>query len=296
MKESKQIPPALSRWVKRRLGPVGTVRDAAHDRPTSRVWELATGQGGHVYLKVSPDEQAFTRETLAYRSAGPALGRRRAPKLLDYRAEDLALLLSAAPGASVKALHMSATEERALYWQAGVLTARLHEACATEDPAQAVAETALHAAADRVEKHLVQAGPLMNAAEQHLIRGYAQRLRQVGSVPVGLIHGDNRPRNWLWSRPDQRLALVDFEMTRSAPVVQDFVILDTTVWADRPDRMDTFFQGYGRQLTEGERIALQCLTALDAAVSLALGPSHSDAFVTSSGRRTLDRLMHEDQP
>ncbi|WP_371589132.1 phosphotransferase enzyme family protein [Streptomyces virginiae] len=296
MKESKQIPPVLAQWAEQRLGPVMTVHDAAHNRPSSRVWELATHQGVHAYLKISPDEQAFTREALAYRSVVPALGHGRAPQLLDCRAEDLVLLLSAVPGTPVKALRMTTTEEGVLYEQAGLLTARLHEAGATGESTQEVAEAAFLAAADKVEMHLAQAGSLMSSAEQKLVRGYAQRLRQVGSVPVGLVHGDNRPRNWLWSRPDQRLFLIDFELTRMAPAVQDFVILATTVWAERPDRMGAFFQGYGRQLAEGERIALRCLTALDAAASLAWGPSHSDAFVTSSGRRTLERFMHEDQP
>ncbi|MCM1974558.1 phosphotransferase [Streptomyces sp. G1] len=293
MREQQSFPAELTGWVEQHLGPVTTVRDASHDRPSSRVWELEAGKGGRYYLKVSPDGESFTRENWAYRSAVPALGHSRAPQLLDCRAESLALLLTAVPGTPVKGLRMSAAEQRTVHWQAGALTARLHEAGTAGAPVHAVVEAAFHAAANAVEDHLAQAGAQMSVAEQSLVRGYAERLRHVGRVPVGLIHGDSRPRNWMWSA-DGRLAIIDFERARTAPVVQDLVILATSEWADHPDRMGAFFQGYGRRLTDDERVALRCLTALDAAASIAWGPAHADVFVTASGRRTLDRLMRED--
>ncbi|MFE2163941.1 phosphotransferase enzyme family protein [Streptomyces sp. NPDC059447] len=296
MKKPKQLPAELRWWAEQHLGPIVTLRDTSHDRPSSRVWELGCDKSVRHYLKISPNENFFTRESLAYRSAVPALGHSRAPQLVDSRAEDLALLLTAVPGVPVKGSPLIAAEQRAVHRQVGTLVARLHEAGEVRGAARADAETALDAAADGAEKHLARAGDRLSPGEQQLVRDYAERLRGVGRVPVGYIHGDNQPRNWLWSRPDRRLALVDYEQSRPAPVVQDLVILATAEWVDHPDRMRAFFQGFGRRLTESERYALRYLTALDAVSCLAWGPDNDDAFVTARGRRTLDRLMREDRP
>jgi hypothetical protein len=75
--------------------------------------------------------------------------------------------------------------------------------------------------------------------------------------------------------------------------VQDLVILSVTEWLDHPDRERAFLQAYGRELTDAERHALRCLTALDAVNCLAWGPNNNHPEVTARGRRTLDRLMEE---
>ncbi|MER6447225.1 phosphotransferase enzyme family protein [Streptomyces venezuelae] len=298
MSGPKSLPTGVKRWAEQRLGPAVTVRNASHERPSSRVWELERGDGVRFYVKVSPSEAAFTRESLAYASAVPRLGHGRAPRLLDSHAGELALLLTAVPGTPVKASHMTAGEQLAVHRQAGRLTARLHQAGEVGGEARAVSEAAFAAVADRAQTHLARAGDRLGPDEQQLVRGYAEGLRGVGRVPVGFIHGDNQPRNWLWSRGEGagRLALVDFERSRPAPAVQDLVGLATGPWLDDPDRMQAFFLGFGRRLTEDERYALRCLTALDAAGCLAWGPDHDDPFVTARGRRTLDLLMREDHP
>ncbi|MEV5010605.1 phosphotransferase [Streptomyces sp. NPDC055692] len=293
MRQPKLLPPTVQRWVEQRTGPVVAVRDASHDWHRSRVWELEVTGGARRYVKVSPPVKFFTRETRAYRQVVPALGPSRAPQLLDSRADDLALLVTAAPGAPAPGLRLTSTEWRAVHSQAGMLCARLHEAGELGPDDRAEAEGSLEAAADGAEKYLARAGGRLTGGEQQLVRDYAAQLRRVGPVPLGYIHGDNQPRNWLWSA---WLALVDFERTRPAARVQDLVILTVTEWLDHPDRQEAFLQGYGRALTDAERHALRCLTALDAVNCLAWGPDNDHPEVTARGRRTLDRLMKEDQP
>ncbi|MFJ5546769.1 phosphotransferase enzyme family protein [Streptomyces sp. NPDC093225] len=296
MSEPKTLSAELKRWAEQCIGPAVTVRNASHERPSSRVWELERCDGVRFYLKVSPSQTAFTRESLAYASAVPALGAGRAPQLVDSHAGELALLLTAVPGTPVKELNLTAIEHRAVHQQAGALIAQLQHAGDLRGENRAAAEAALASAANGAEKHLARAGDRINPAERQLVRDYAEQLRRVGRVPVGLIHGDNQPRNWLWSRVEHRLALVDFERSRLAATVQDLVNLAAGQWLDHPDRMQAFFLGFGRQLTEGEHYALRCLTALDAASCLAWGPDNDDPFVTARGRRTLDLLMREDRP
>ncbi|MFM9452284.1 MFS transporter [Streptomyces europaeiscabiei] len=128
MSPTKPLPETLQRWAEQRIGPVVSVRDASHDWDRSRVWDLEGERGVHHYLKVSPSVKFFTRESRAYRHIVPALGHTRAPHLIDSRAQDLALLLTAAPGAPAKELGLDAVEWRTVHQQAGALCARLHEA------------------------------------------------------------------------------------------------------------------------------------------------------------------------
>ncbi|MCX5275403.1 phosphotransferase enzyme family protein [Streptomyces virginiae] len=291
---AKTLPALLLRWAEERIGAVSAIRDASHDWDRSRVWELEGMGGVSWYLKVSPSEKFYMRESRAYRDVVPALGHTRAPQLVDSQARDLVMLLTAVPGAPAKELGLEVVEWRAVHRQAGVLCARLHEAGELESADRGEAEASLDAAADGGEKYLARAGGRLTEDERQLIRDYAARLRRVGPVPVGYIHGDNQPRNWMVS--EGVLALIDFERARPAARVQDFVILTATQWADHPDREKAFFRGYGRSLTDAERQALRCLTALDAVNCLAWGPDNGDELVTARGRRTLDRLMREDRP
>lgn len=158
--------------------------------------------------------EVFTRETRAYRHVVPALGHSRAPHLIDSRAQDLVLLLTAVPGAPAKALGLSPGDWRAVHQQAGALCARLHEAGELDRADRVEAEASLEAAADGAEKYLARAGDRLTDVEQQLVRDHAAQLRRVGPVPVGFIHGDNQPRNWLFS--EGVLALIDFERVVSA--------------------------------------------------------------------------------
>ncbi|MEW2373515.1 phosphotransferase [Streptomyces sp. NPDC006656] len=294
MNRTKPLPAALQRWAEQRIGPVVAVRDASHDWDRSRVWDLEGERGVHHYLKVPPSVKFFTRESRAYRHIVPALGHTRAPCLIDDRAQDLALLLTAVPGAPAKGLGLAAAQWRTVHQEAGALCARLHDAGPLDHGDRVEAEASLHAAADGAEKYLARAGIRLNHDEQQLIRDHAARLRRVGPVPVGYIHGDNQPRNWHWSQ--HGLAFIDFERTRPAARVQDLVILATTQWADHPDREKAFLHSYGRKLSDAERDALRCLSALDAVNCPAWGPDNGDDEVTARGRRTLDRLVKEGRP
>ncbi|MGW7312261.1 phosphotransferase enzyme family protein [Streptomyces sp. NPDC054865] len=291
MKETKPLPEEVRRWAERRIGPVVAVRDASHDWPRSRVWELQGADGVHRYVKIAPSEKFFRRELRAYRRLVSVLGPGRAPRLLGSRTQDLVLLLTAVPGTPAKQLPLSGAEWREVHRLAGALCTRLHTAGALDGAEQAEAQASLAAAADGAEEYLGRAGDRLTGDEQQLIRDHAARLRRVGPVPVGFIHGDNQPRNWLSSPAG--VALVDFERSRPAACVQDLVILAVTQWLDHPDRREAFLRSYGRPLTEAEEQALPCLAALDAVHCLAFGPDNDDPWVTARGRRTLDLLMRE---
>lgn len=282
--------PALLAWASRALGARPSVQDL-HTRENSRVWQLSLPGDVRFYLKVSPCPLMYERETLALRHAAPALGAGHAPQLRASSAERLALLLTAVPGRPLKQLTLTPAEEIRAHRQGGALLARLHAAGDLSSPRRGEAERALQAAADGADNHLRRAGDRVTPAEQKLVRDLAEQLRTLPPLPIAFVHGDAWDRNLMWSKTEGQAGLIDFERSRFATAVQDFVLTACATWADRPDLRTACLQGYGCDLTPEEQHALKCLVALDAVNCLVWGPAYDDPHVTARGRRTPDRLM-----
>lgn len=294
MSDPKILPPVLRAWAERSIGPLGSVRDASHPRAGSRVWDVTDTRGRHFFVKQSPSPRFYERETFGYQSAVPALGFGRAPRLLASDARHLVLLLTSVPGTPLSSLTLTTRARRAAHQQFGTLLRRLHGSDRMPGEGRRAAEAAAERSATTdAEQHLSRAGGLLDEAGRRLVRRAAGHLFQLTDrlVPAH-IHGDAQERNALWSGRDEtsHLAVIDFERSRYAPAVQDFVRLACGPWQGRDDLRAAFFHGYGRGLTDAERQALDCLAALDAASALAYGPAHDDHEVTERGRRTLDRL------
>ncbi|MFJ8871324.1 phosphotransferase [Streptomyces sp. NPDC102473] len=284
-------PPALLAWASRELGARPAVMDVSHRCENSRVWRLNLPGAARYYLKISPKAVMYERETLALRSAAPALGAGGAPQLRASNARDLALLLTAVPGRPLKELELSPVEEARAHRHGSALLARLHTAGDLNGPRRAEAEKAMQAAADGAEGHLAAAGGRLTAPEQRLVRQLAEELRALPPLPLAYIHGDAWGRNLMWSTARQQAGWIDFEHSRAATTVQDFVLMACPTWTDRPDLRAACLQGYGRNLTAEEQHALKCLAAIDAASCLVWGPKLDNSHLTARGRRTLGRLM-----
>ncbi|MGW7086773.1 phosphotransferase enzyme family protein [Streptomyces sp. NPDC054871] len=283
--------PDLLAWASRVLGARPAVRDVSHPRENSRVFQLDLPGDVRFYLKICPKAVMYERETLALRHAAPALGAGGAPQLRASSANHLALLLTAVPGRPLEQLALTPAEEARAHRQGGALLARLHAAGDLSGPRRAEAEQALQAAADGADRHLRAAGDRLTAPEQKLVRSLAEQLRTLPPLPLAYIHGDAWERNLMWSKTQQTAGWIDFERSRFATAVQDFVRMACATWADRPDLRAACLRGYGRDLTAEEQQALKGLAALDAVSCLTWGPAHDDPDVTARGRRTLDRLM-----
>ncbi|WP_416968073.1 phosphotransferase enzyme family protein [Streptomyces sp. 4F14] len=279
------LAPAVLAWAAGTLGARPEAEDASRPRTDARVWKLTLPDGARFYLKLSPRPLMYERETLALRHAAPALGAGHAPRLRASNAQHLALLLTAVPGRSLEQQTLTPADEARAHRHGGVLLARLHRAGELSGPRRKEAAAALRAAADGAGNHLHRAG--LTAPERKLVRGLTTRLRTLPPLPLAFTHGDARERNLLWSRTHRQAGWIDFDRSRFATAVQDFVPLACTTWTDRPDLRAAFLQGYGRDLTPEEKQALTCLAGIDAVNCLA----HHDPTLTARGRRTLDRLM-----
>ncbi|GAA2974054.1 aminoglycoside phosphotransferase family protein [Streptomyces enissocaesilis] len=209
-------PSALLAWASRALGARPAVKDVSHPRENSRVWQLDLPGALRFYLKVSPKAVMYERETLALRSAAPALGAGGAPQLRASSAEHLALLMTAVPGRPLKQLTLAPAEEARAHRHAGALLARLHAAGDLSGPRRTEAEQALQAAADGADRHLGEAGGRLSAPEQKLVRDLAEQLQTLPPLPLAFIHGDAWDRNLMWSTVHQQAGWIDFERVISA--------------------------------------------------------------------------------
>ncbi|MEV6018235.1 phosphotransferase [Streptomyces sp. NPDC051997] len=194
MSEAPSRPTALHRWAERQISGTARARDASPPRDNSRVWELVRADGRRFYLKVAATARSYERETFALRHAAPALGGGRAPQLHASSAEHLALLTAALPGRPANELPLAAAEEYEAHRQAGLLLARLHTAGDLTGHWRTEAEGALHTAAQEADRHVEAAGHRLTPEQRTLVRHLTDRLRQVGPLPLGFIHGKPRRR------------------------------------------------------------------------------------------------------
>ncbi|OEV03792.1 hypothetical protein AN219_37950 [Streptomyces nanshensis] len=283
-------------WVAEHGGVVTACRDVSSDRPGSRVWELILADGKRCFLKISPTETFYRRETTAYRNAVPLLNRAGAPRLLACSDEQRALLLTAAPGTPVPSLSLTPLSRWAVHEQAGAALRRYHQHTGPDDQGRVHvrADADLSRTAGRVERHLEQAGALIDPQWRTLVRACAAQVSSLGSLPSAFVHGDWQERNWLWHAGDEHLAVVDFERSRFGPAVSDLVRLAYDgPWGEQPDLQAAFMTGYGRTLSVEEERALPALAAVDAASGMAFGREHDDGEVIARAARTLTLLAKE---
>jgi len=281
-----RLPSPIEGFAAKTAGRCKAVIDRSWPRNTSRVWELISDTGEHVYLKQHSSARFHEREVAAYRHWSAALGPGRTPVLLAADADLRSMVITAVPGQPARELAVPGGTEAEIYRQAGMLLRRLHDAA---PPASSLPATSRVVA--RVEDHLRRSGRLLERAQVRLIRDHAARLEQMTALIPGVpTHGDAQPRNFLWDAPKERLAVIDFERAEVAPAVRDLVRLEYGPWDGRPELRASFLAGYGRTLTGTEETALRSFAALDALSGLLWGTANNDQDVLVRSQRTLARL------
>jgi 8-oxo-dGTP diphosphatase len=280
------LPTLITAAVQDAGGEIIAVVDRSWPRDNSAVWEVTTATCRRLFVKRHPTVRFHEREVNAYRNVVPVLGRGRAPELIAADRNLLAVVLTALPGVLVKGSSLSLDEELEVYQQAGQLLRRIHDAPVAADGMDGIERLVV-----RHEEHLRRTDGLLNAREIALVRESADALMAIRSgLRMAPTHGDFQPRNFLWDQTTRRLGLIDFERAEDGPVLRDLVRLEIGPWAERADLRDSFFAGYGRDLTDEERTALRYLGVLDALSGLQWGTAHGDIEVTRRSRDTFARL------
>ncbi|MEU9404088.1 aminoglycoside phosphotransferase family protein [Streptomyces sp. NPDC048281] len=295
MTDSTLPPQPVRMWAEKKLGTLAPAHSNSPQRSPGSWCVVRAGDNARFVIKIARSGERYTRETFAYRHAVAALGAGNAPRLLATFPSHLALLFTDLPGRPLPELHVPLTALQRIHWRSGALVARLHRAGKPTAADHQDASAALSRLADDVRPYLDAAQEQLSTEEQKLVLLLTDRLRVLGRLPVGFVHG-GLESSLVWG-PQAHLSLRDFEEARFAPIVVDFARLACGPWVARPRLRHDFFSGYGRALSTDERFALRALTALHAVRTLAAdgcAPGHRQAV--ENARLVLARLNEEVKP
>jgi hypothetical protein len=283
------LPPSLRAFAERTLGPLARVEETSQPFGEGRVWRLEPGEGPAAYLKQHRYQEHFLRELKAY-LGWRALLADAMPELLAHEEPPHRLLLmTAAEGAPMETLRLSAAEEREAFRLAGELRRRLGEIPVTDDHDPLSLDRAL---LERVEGWCKRAIGLVADADIAWTRAAFSDGSLFSGCQRTACHRDFQPRNWVIDRcpGGLHLTIIDFGLARPDLWLNDLVRLEAGPWLRDPSLKVAFLEGCGRPLTETEQRQLDALLALHALGTVVWSAEHNDSAFEAEGRALLTRL------
>ena len=266
---------------------VGGVIDAIQSL-APRVWKVS-GPKGIVVLKQSSSAKAFRQENEALHAWAERARQSdvlSVPRLLESceRSEERALVIE-----WVRSRKVPVDEE--LLGRAGRalrLWHEIHEAGSTDplDPAEAMHARAHHAA------KTIEGLALSLQSRRHLA-SLMDDWTVFSGRPRVFCHRDFEPRNWLIDQADG-FWLIDLEHARHDDWLADLVRLREGLFAEAPQLEVAFFEGYGRQLDDNDRLCLDRWEVLHALQTLAWAQRHDDHQFVKRARSRLNARLAED--
>lgn len=287
-KNTLTLPDEIDSWLKGQLGQFSVLADASWPRPNSRVWRVRL-RGRDAFVKISPDDDSFRREQCALTTAVPR-SRIDAPALIAAAPELRTLVMSEVPGQVVRTLTppLEPTAERDVHHRAGVALAALHRQVQRPIGPVESAERLDQLLSAAVKREAMSGSVLARAHIEAIGRARAAIKLSAPGCALTVLHGDFQPRNWLWSRRLERLALIDFEAATRGFWVEDLAWLFATTWSSRPDLRESFLQGYGAELSLPDELFLAAFTVLGSLEHLAAGVGLGISAKVENGLRALE--------
>lgn len=280
-----KLTPNLKAFAENIIGALQEVRFCGWRHAQSRVWEVKAA-GGTAFLKAHKQDRKFKQELGAYLAWMPALAPH-TPELLGAHApKPSALLLRGVPGGLVDGLELSLEEELEIYRQAGRFLRRLHDLPFKDDDPMPPAEALRVRAAAWCERAaaVIDEESIAWVRKELMVRGRFDGMRRAP------CHRDFSPRNWLYDRKSGGFSVIDFEHARGDVWLADLLKLWDGPWQGRPELEASFFEGYGRPLSEWERLQLAAMGALHALATIVWSRNHEDAEYERHGWRLMASL------
>ena len=276
-------PQVLARLSRRYFPGATVLTDLSWPHHESIVLVLAVPNASPVIAKAHRQAAKFDREVAAYEGWVPSLGAA-APKLLFVDPEEQVIFLSRVPGRPAAELPLDRSAEQALHRRAGELLAAFHAAanlglCSNHGEAER----------DRLEDWVVRARPgVLEPSQIEIARRHVDALGGLGEPQAVPTHRDWQPRNWLLNGAD--VFIIDFELARPGPWLEDIQRLWWAEWWNRSDLMRAFLTGYGRDIDGTDLLYLMGISAITGISSIVWADEHGDSAFADHGRQILDRL------
>jgi aminoglycoside/choline kinase family phosphotransferase len=276
-------PQVLARFSRRYFPGATVLTDLSWPHRESIVLVLAVPNASPVIAKAHRQAAKFDREVAAYEGWVPSLGPA-APELLFVDPDEQVIFLSRVPGRPAKELSLDRAAEQALHRRAGELLAAFHAAANL-----GLCNNHAEGERDRLEDWVVRARPgVLGPSQIEIARHHVDALGGLGDPPAVPTHRDWQPRNWLLDRGD--VYIIDFELARRGPWLEDIQRLWWAEWWNRPDLARAFLTAYGRDLDETDLAYLMGISAIAGISTIVWADEHGDNAFADHGRQILDRL------
>jgi Ser/Thr protein kinase RdoA (MazF antagonist) len=219
------------------------------------------------------------REIDSHESVLAAINDARLPHLLHASRDAAIIVTTWLPGVLVEGT--PAEDDAEVYRQAGSLLAVIHSS-------PEVSTDYMPRTAAKLSQHL-------DAARALLAPGaWAQasaRVQAIDPRPVEVVftHGDYQPRNWLIDNGTVRI--IDFGRGAWRPAVSDFVRLQHQQFVSRPDLVEAFVAGYGRDPVTFDQDASALEHLLQSLGTVVWAHAMGDTEFEAHGRRMVDLVL-----
>lgn len=288
----RDIPEHVAAFARRELGGDLEFEFAGWPHLESRVWRARLASGDAFYVKEHATPNLFTRHLFACREWAPRLPVN-VPALVAVSDESLkTLIFSEVPGTVMERLQLPSTLELEVYRQAGAVARALHSL-------PHAAPSSFDAAADfqaTLEKYCALARELLARSTLDWAldraRDAAALFRGLSPVPC---HRDLSPRNWLVDVRDERafFSLIDFERARPDLALYEFVRMWPDHFRREPERQAAFFDGYGRPLSDQERVIVDLLVLRTSIATVWWARQNQDPEFEQTARSRIQALEHQ---
>ena len=268
---------------------------AEHCGPAARWHRVVTTTGraqvwrvdDAMYLKEHASTAAFDRELLALEQWCAELDH--VPVLVAHDPASSLLLITAQPGRVVAGAGAGAEVSPEVSREAGAWLRRLHGLAVptTEDTDDMALRDALIARFEAAARRLSSlVDPALVDRARRRVAHAAVQLTDVRRVPC---HGDFTPHNWLVDAAGA-VSVVDFEHARLDAPHADVARLATTVWLERPELREPFWDGWGRDLAVDVDV-VHGFALVEALGTIAWARQHGDMRLEETGQAALAVLL-----
>jgi Ser/Thr protein kinase RdoA (MazF antagonist) len=285
-------------WVEEQVGPCRVESRFAYDHGYSQLWRLST-YGDHVWLKMHAHPHKWAGEVHALTAWGKPLGQ--TPKVIAWRREPNAVLLSEVPGTAAESLDLSRVAEERMWREAGAWLSKMHafendwlgnvrEDGTPHGEPYEDAEAFATANWEQTLRNGIASG-LFGQREIDFTEGRVrQGLPSLKGERPRAIHRDYTPRNWM-ALPDGSLtAVIDFEHSRWDIQAADLNRPWDHEFLRNPRLVDAFYEGYGG-LSDRLREQIETLRTMLAFSTVVWATGVGDGAFAQRGRDALARMM-----